>query len=691
MKFFLLILLSLSVSADEWTDKFIRGRTAPATAYKAELIYENFSCKGLVALYPFPKGEGLLAAGLGGKISLLKKDGSEHIIADFNYQKINLYSIAFDPSYPVKPYVYLAIGKDKVNRIFRYRIDLQKLQIVDDSKIEIISWETGGHNGCELRFGLKDGHLYLSTGDGGLPGDKNNVGQKVDNLLGSVLRLDVSETTHSNPYKIPTDNPFARMKNVRGEIWSYGLRNPWRMSFDPISGKLLIGDNGEASWEYVFLSHKGANHGWSVFEGSHPFKPTQKIGGPTKTVTNPVIERSHVDTRSIIGGYVYQGRKFPELKNHYLFADYVTGLVWAAAWDGKSAGENILLCNSGLRPICFGHNEEGDILLGGRRGKIWRLRKVQQNKDTLDYPERLSQTGIYESTKDDKLISSALNYKINSPSWKDGASSEKYVLLPDNGRISAAREKWEIPDGAVLVQTLKMKVKDKGKSITKRIETQTIHREGSIYNFRNYKWLDDQSDAVLVPVNGDHKELTLPNGEKYNWVFQSTNQCFTCHTSLQPSFTLAFNTSQLNVDGQIENLIKAKKLGGKINRELASLPSMVNYKDENIDLEKRARSYLHVNCAHCHQRGAIGGRAQFQLLYDLILEKTGLVNENPIVPLFSGPKGKLIYSGHPENSEIYQRLSRRGAGQMPLFGSSIEDKAGSRLIYEWIKNMEVKK
>src|SRR5205807_1529797 len=156
--------------------------------------------------------------------------------------------------------------------------------------------------------------------------DGDVTGQDLRDLCSGVLRIDVDRPAPGKNYAIPRDNPFVKLPGARGELWCFGLRNPWRMHFDRTSGDLYVGDVGQDLWEMIHLIRKGGNYGWSVMEGSHPFQPLRKKGpGPFQP---PLIEHPHSESRSITGGLVYRGRKFPELRGAYLYGDYSTGKIW---------------------------------------------------------------------------------------------------------------------------------------------------------------------------------------------------------------------------------------------------------------------------------------------------------------------------------------------------------------------------
>lgn len=180
----------------------------------------------------------------------------------------------------------------------------------------------GGHNGACLEFG-PDGFLYVSAGDGEAPNppDPRDAGQDVSNILSTVLRIDVMPHGNDPLYKVPADNPFVALTNARPEIWAYGFRNPWKMTFAP-DGELWLGDVGWELDEMVYRIRKGGNYGWSIMEGPQPVRPNARRG-PTE-ILPAAIALPHTDAASVTGGYVYRGQRFPDLVGTYIFGDYET-------------------------------------------------------------------------------------------------------------------------------------------------------------------------------------------------------------------------------------------------------------------------------------------------------------------------------------------------------------------------------
>ncbi|MCE9619862.1 MAG: PQQ-dependent sugar dehydrogenase [Planctomycetes bacterium] len=293
-----------------------------------------------------------------------------------------LLSLCFDPKYADNGLLYLYYTADKPRRSVLSQFhasDDRKTINMDSEKIILqVDQPYSNHNGGTVLFG-PDGMLYLSLGDGGAANDPHGNGQNLGTLLASIVRLDVSHVSKESPYAIPSDNPFLATKGARKEIWAYGLRNVWRMSFDRESGVLWGGDVGQNQYEEIDVIVKGGNYGWNPREGLHEF-PGGKKGAFGDQYIDPVHEYSHNDGLSVTGGYVYRGKKCPDLSGIYFFADYSYGIIWGARCQGSKMGEpRKLIHRSANLWSSFGELLDGELVLcsfdGGERGpgSLWKI------------------------------------------------------------------------------------------------------------------------------------------------------------------------------------------------------------------------------------------------------------------------------------------------------------------------------
>ncbi|MCA9054318.1 MAG: PQQ-dependent sugar dehydrogenase [Planctomycetaceae bacterium] len=247
--------------------------------------------------------------------------------------------------------------------ISRFRRSAGDKNVIDPaSEEEILRIEQPywNHNGGTIAFG-PDGYLYVALGDGGSGNDPHGNGQNLGTLLGSILRIDVDHHDEGKAYAIPKDNPFVGQDGARPEIYAYGVRNIWRIAFDRETGDLWAGEVGQNLWEEILLITKGGNYGWNLREGTHPFG-----GAPSDDRTDliePIWEYDHQVGKSITGGVVYRGKQVPELVGKYLYADYVTGKLWALDYDraSKSVNRNDSIPSDKLPVISFGEDEQGEV------------------------------------------------------------------------------------------------------------------------------------------------------------------------------------------------------------------------------------------------------------------------------------------------------------------------------------------
>jgi glucose/arabinose dehydrogenase len=287
-----------------------------------------------------------------------------------------LLGLAFHPGFKTNRKLYVNFTDVNGDTVIRqYRTSSTNPNVVAASSavtILKVAQPYDNHNGGMLAFG-PDGYLYIGLGDGGNGGDPGNRAQNKDSLLGKILRLDVNGTTSTTNYRNPSSNPFVGVAG-RNEIWQYGLRNPWRFSFDRANGNLWIGDVGQGAWEEVDRAvrtssgaGRGVNWGWRVLEGFHCYNPSTGCSSTGKT--KPVLEYDHGGGRcSITGGYVYRGTLVPALVGGYVFADYCSGEIWVVNATATSPAAKTLLLDTGATISSFGEDAAGNLYVLDRDG-----------------------------------------------------------------------------------------------------------------------------------------------------------------------------------------------------------------------------------------------------------------------------------------------------------------------------------
>jgi putative heme-binding domain-containing protein len=547
------------------------------------------------------------------------------------------------------------------------------------------------------------------------PPDPLDTGQDISDLLSSILRIDVDRKDPGLNYAVPKDNPFVGMKGARPEVWAYGLRNPWRMSFDGRTGELFVGDVGWELWESVHRVVKGGNYGWAAMEGPQPIKP-HKVG-PTP-IRPALIELPHTIACSVTGGRVYYGQKFPELRGAYVFGDWETRRLWAARFEGDRTKEMPEITRPSVRIVAFGEGTDGELyFLDYDGGTVHSLARNDGAAKNSDFPTRLSATGLFASVKDHAPAAGVVPFAINGRQWQDGATAEHWAALPGTsaatlhqagkpipGMVYWHSFRMHFPKDAVLLRTLSL--------AGRRVETQLLHYDGVDWRGYSFAWRDDQADADLVAADGAEKEVRDPTsplsplgrgvgGEGTRlWQFHSRTQCLLCHNN-QSEYALAFLPEQLNrpgPDGR-NQLISLTELGyilraGKDGEPLppfdtasaAREPKIADPADPARPLEARARGYLHANCGHCHFEHG-GGTVALRLQFSVPNAEMKAIGVRPTRGDFGLPDAYIIKAGDPWASTLYYRMAKFGRDRMPHIGAERPDEAGLQLIEAWITGM----
>jgi len=280
--------------------------------------------------------------------------------------EMGLLGVAFHPGFAQNGRFYLNYVRGPLlarqTVIAEYQVspaDANQADPATERILLVINQPYDNHKGGQLTFG-PDNFLYIGLGDGGSGGDPQGNGQNLQKLLGKMLRIDVDHTTGALPYAIPADNPFAAGGGLP-EIWAYGLRNPFRFSFDTATGKLFVGDVGQSAYEEVDILQKGGNYGWNVMEGLHCYNPA--TGCNMTGLMLPIVEYAHSEGIAVIGGYVYHGTAMPGLTGSYIFGDFGSGKIWRLTQDTSGAWQPVLLLSGGPNMSSFGRDAAGELYL----------------------------------------------------------------------------------------------------------------------------------------------------------------------------------------------------------------------------------------------------------------------------------------------------------------------------------------
>lgn len=736
-----------------WTTSRVVGFPSPPPPYRAVPAFPKLKLPCPIGVVHQPGSDYLLlihqmSAWSGrGRIVRIKDDPQVESAEELLTLDGIAYGLAFHPNFAQNGYLYVGdngpMTGTKQTRVTRYTMETKPPYRLDPKSAKvIIAWDSDGHNGGDLAFG-PDGMLYVSSGDGTSDSDTNRTGQDMTKLLAKVLRIDVDHPGPDRAYGVPKDNPFVGRPGIRPETWAYGFRNPWRLHIDRRTGDLWVGNNGQDLWEQIFLVRKGANYGWSAFEGSHPFYP-DRLGGPSPH-SKPIVEHHHSEARSMTGGVTYYGTKLPELRGAYIYGDWSTGRVWGVRHKDGQVTWHQLLCISPMQITGFGLDSRGELLIADHGGGYYRLEPAPRETQAQPFPTRLSETGLFESVKDHKVHPALIPYSVNAPLWSDGADKERFLALPGLSQIEFTEKNgWNFPEGAVLVKTFALG--------GRRIETRLLTKQvGQWYGY-SYLWNEAQTDAELVPAEGkdriyEVRDARAPGGvRRQTWRYPSRTECMVCH-SRAANFVLGPSTPQMNKlhdygngsDNQLrvlerlgvfkvglgQHVDEFQRLAGRaraalpralrpvfdvvartralqelekklraeeaVTTRLARAPSgyekLADPSDRKSPVEARARAYLHANCAICHVQAG-GGNAQMELEVFTPREKMNLLGARPLHDSFGIRDAKLVTPGSPEKSVLYQRLTRRGPGQMPPLATALVDEEAAALLAEWIKGLK---
>ena len=573
------------------------------------------------------------------------------------------------------------------------------LNPASEEEILVINHPFSNHNGGGIAFG-PDGYLYLGMGDGGSISDPLNNGQTTTNLLGTFIRVDVSG---SGPgYTIPPDNPFAGNdlctlgsgSEPCPEIYAWGLRNPFRWSFD--SGKttpeLWAGDVGNLLREEVSFIERGGNYGWVTKEGFACLDPNDNNGTLPSCddagLIDPIIDYNSGSAsgdlgRTVIGGYVYRGTDLPGLEGKYVFGDSYSSTIWTLEDDGNgNVSLRELVPNAGIFIAAFAESNDGELYVVNLSGGLYRLVE-ESSSGTNTIPDSLVDTGCVDPVDPTLPASGLIPYEPGAQFWSDDAIKSRWLAIPDAAQVTVSGEDFLFPEGSILVKNF-----ERG---GKLIETRLLmnHINGGGWAGYTYRWNDAETAATRV-VGG----TTLEAGGS-DWFYPSESQCLECHTdaanrALGPEIAQLNNIINYPTTGrnanQLATLDHIALLNPPLGDEPGNLPALPD-PFGTAPLDDRARAYLHTNCAGCHRPGT-PLQATMDLRYDTALVDTNACDADTVTGGNLGiVNAKLIAPGDAGRSLIPVRMNLRDANAMPPLGSLIPDSDGVILINQWINSL----
>ncbi len=732
---------------------FLNG-TMPETApgisgdWSAVVAFPNLLFTNAVGLTPVPGTDELCVWEREGRVwTFEKKPGvtKKKLVLDVHNQcqgwdDSGLLGVAFHPGFATNHYVFAyytwcppgtVAGSPTVrppptgnyhDRLERYTLDTNGAAIPGSKTVLIdLADQTIWHHGGGIFFHPTNGFLYLTIGDNSV-GDNDQVINK--SLFGGVLRLDVDcrgggvshpilrqpLNGHTANYFIPNNNPFVGQSNVLEEFFCLGLRSPHRMTCDPATGRIFIGDVGESAREEVDVikpGESGLNFQWPYCEGTLGRMKSPYVG----INRGPVLDYPHSDGRAVIGGYVYRGQKFAaDLGGKYIFGDNVMRIVWVMDETTTPVKKNVLCVvpkgtgpNSGSDYTglsSFGTDANGEIYMcqmSSIGGRIYTLARGGPPPPSHALPELLSQTGVFRDLQTMQPVNGLVPYSVNTPLWSDGAVKSRWMALPTGTSVHfAPNGEWQFPAGTVFVKTFQLPMDDTDPKTLRRLETRLLVRDtnGTVYG-ASYKWRADHSDADLVTA-GTTEPIAIKTAtgtRTQNWFYPGRQDCLTCHTPASGG-VLGVKTRQLNGDfqypnGVTDNQLRAWNHIGLFDtrldeNDIPRFAKLVAVTDTAAPLERRARSYLDANCAQCHRPGGV--EAFFDTRFDTPLEQQGLINGPVANPLgISG--AKIIVPGDVSKSVLFHRVSIVGNGQMPPLARNVTDTDAVAVIAAWINSL----
>lgn len=592
------------------------------------------------------------------------------------------------PDFVTNRFVFLYYtGRSSTNaietRVARYKVNTDGT-FDRNSELIMLSFSRpfSNHVGGQMAFD-QQGYLYIASGDGGSGGDPLNMGQNLNELLGKILRIDINKIENGKNYAIPADNPFVGVANTRPEIWAYGLRNPWRFSLDKITNDLWVGDVGQSAWEEINLVTRGGNYGWGEMEGDSCYSGRPQCATENKIKPLYAISQNS-GACSVIGGYVYRGATYPAAYGKYFYTDYCEHTARSITRDVNNTIKHATHGNFPVSVVSFAQDNQGELFALGQGSagqQIYKLQATGGNSQAGSMATKLSETGCVNRTQPKIAASGLIPYSVNSALWSDGAEKDRYLSLPNNKQVTlAANGDFNFPVGSVLMKHFKFG--------EKFVETRLFANSESGWQGFSYEWNDAQTEATLLNAAKDKMVNSV------SWHFPSAGQCLQCHTNAA-GFSLGLETKQLNSEVLYSGTQKtANQLATLAHIGIFSSPLTTTQKTEKLysltdpqaTAMQKARSYLHANCANCHQPNG-SASVNMDLRITTPLELMNVCNMSPTAGDLGIANARIIAAGDPSKSVLLKRMQATDNTQMPPLSHSVVDAQAVQVVSDWISGM----
>ncbi len=734
-------------------DKLPPGPPRISTAWSTEVAFPGLTFSFPLGLVPMPGTGDLVVWEREGRVWAFANDPAattRRPVLDITnrcqgWMECGLLGLAFHPGFATNRFMFVYYnwvplgtvvgGPDDTpfhlnfetrNRLSRFTLDANGVAI-DGSEQVLIDQRRHSlvKNGGGLFFHPGDGFLYLSVGD-----DSSAtvvLSQRLDlGLFTGIVRIDVDQRGGgiSHPisrqpregfttnYFIPNSNPFVGLPDALEEYFALGLRNPHRMTLDPPTGRIFIGDVGAESREEINViepGESGLNFQWNDLEGGGG-DLTPPYAGLNR---RPFLDYPHSEGvgKSVIGGYVYRGSRFAgELGGKYIFGDNISRYIWMLNEDTAPPTKTLLaVMPRGPGPVAgndytgissFGIDQNGEIYicqLSTIGSQIYRLKR-DSTVTGPDMPSRLSETGAFSNLATLVPAPGLVPYDVTSPLWSDASVKSRWMAIPSPAHIEfSTNGEWRFPEGSVFVKHFELGIDDQNPATRRRLETRILVRDTNGYVYGGtYKWRSDQSDADLL-VSGLTEPIAIATAfgtRTQTWTYPSRQDCLSCHTG-PAGGVLGIKTRQSNRDfhydatGLTDNQLRAWNHIGLfspalVESQITGYPHLVNVTNASASLDFRVRSYLDANCSHCHRPGGV--RSSWDARFDTPLEQQGIVN-GPVVDTLNIVGARVIIPGDLSRSLLHHRLGSLGVIKMPPLAKNVLDAPAIATVTEWINSL----